>query len=588
MKKLLTGIFVASSLIGGYARCVPKTDDHDQKIQETCAAEALQNDQVACKSVAVCQYEHDSLVHPVTPLVHPVTPLVHPVTTVNPPYPLVQANSWMQFIPDETPINQINMPGTHDSGAYDSTLPKWFKTQYLPIKNQINECGSRLIDARIRARFPGSQFKEFRLAHGKIVFDITLASLMDDCVSFLDTHPSETIILHLWPEKNNGVMAQASKAQTAMQLKIWLNALGTSNWKDHVHHFGSAQQLPQIGDVRSKIVLMTLGVQIATEYSRKSEDYGEFNNIFNTHPRKHMSISEGAEIEGAKLVNKWEENINDQVKLSTHIDRIQKLRPISSSGNSFLQWHSSKAIAIDNPNFPDEYVPGTPIWWAGTVEPYITKRIKTEASAVYKPVPKPVFLGPLVTDFISEDNVYPFLIVLSNIQIAEKIKAECRKYYEAVKEIFDIPATGHGYHRSIQELKWWNNDAWKFMNCGGSRAEANVLTKTPSHRAKTDYVNVNNDYNFYNDASYGMDDSDSSHLLQPPYYYSHSENNGVLLLTLLATIGCLCVCVVVYGLGIVTGCISSNIARIVTEYRKKENGYVNIDNHVDVDVEEQI
>ena len=56
----------------------------------------------------------------------------------------------MSFIPNGTPlINEINIPGTHDSAMYFTTLGTLAKTQDMDIKQQL-EMGIRYFDIRTR------------------------------------------------------------------------------------------------------------------------------------------------------------------------------------------------------------------------------------------------------------------------------------------------------------------------------------------------------------------------------------------------------------------------------------------------------
>ena len=57
---------------------------------------------------------------------------------------------WMKYIDDSLKINQINIPGTHDSGCYDTvwTVAQCSDTQSLTIKEQL-EHGIRYLDIRL-------------------------------------------------------------------------------------------------------------------------------------------------------------------------------------------------------------------------------------------------------------------------------------------------------------------------------------------------------------------------------------------------------------------------------------------------------
>ncbi|MBR4296566.1 MAG: phosphatidylinositol phosphodiesterase, partial [Bacteroidaceae bacterium] len=55
---------------------------------------------------------------------------------------------WMKSVPDATPLCQLSIPGTHDSGALDGG--EAFQTQELTIEEQL-EGGIRCFDIRLKA-----------------------------------------------------------------------------------------------------------------------------------------------------------------------------------------------------------------------------------------------------------------------------------------------------------------------------------------------------------------------------------------------------------------------------------------------------
>ncbi|MCR5184721.1 MAG: Cna B-type domain-containing protein [Bacilli bacterium] len=140
----------------------------------------------------------------------------------------LNGRNWMSGISGDRRINEINIPGTHDSAMkatfdLNDSFGSWFNhagdaiTQYLRIPDQIY-AGSRILDLRCNLRSPkvnGSLvFEKYYddgrnlwLCHGKNSnggtfwakdYDGTAVSLnetLDAVINFLTLHPSETIII---------------------------------------------------------------------------------------------------------------------------------------------------------------------------------------------------------------------------------------------------------------------------------------------------------------------------------------------------------------------------------------------------------
>lgn len=122
---------------------------------------------------------------------------------------------WMGiYIPDDTPVHQVILPGTHNSGAYkvnvDINLPKtdvpnslfdvgmkigewiiedWTCTQKLSIKKQLDS-GVRALDLRV-ARHQG----EFMICHNFACIPLKRALL--HVKRFAEAHPTEIIYIRI-------------------------------------------------------------------------------------------------------------------------------------------------------------------------------------------------------------------------------------------------------------------------------------------------------------------------------------------------------------------------------------------------------
>ncbi|KAL6628059.1 PLC-like phosphodiesterase [Neocallimastix sp. 'constans'] len=131
---------------------------------------------------------------------------------------------WMEFIDGEKTLNQINIPGTQDSGTFDiarittnrfvdyfislgyalygTILSDFAETQNLDIREQLDH-GIRYLDLRMTS--DNYDAKNIYISHGSIAvanrnkgsYDYLLVTdVLEECVNFLIRHPSETIILY--------------------------------------------------------------------------------------------------------------------------------------------------------------------------------------------------------------------------------------------------------------------------------------------------------------------------------------------------------------------------------------------------------
>ena len=98
---------------------------------------------------------------------------------------------WMASLDDETPINELYIPGTHDSGALYSFLGISGKCQSYTIEEQLS-FGVRLFDIRLQLR--GC---DLAVVHSFVDQKLTFESVLDEMKSFLEANPSEFIIISI-------------------------------------------------------------------------------------------------------------------------------------------------------------------------------------------------------------------------------------------------------------------------------------------------------------------------------------------------------------------------------------------------------
>ncbi len=154
--------------------------------------------------------------------------------------------NWMGILPDKTPLYDITIPGTHDSGATRSNfLGGAGQCQSLSIANQLS-CGVRFFDIRLKLK--GDSLDVY---HGFIDQKLTFQSVRTACKEFLTAHPNEVILLCIKEEDddNDGF---AKAVENAIQ--------EDAGW------WYTKNALPTLGEARGKIILFrrfdgsTLGI----------------------------------------------------------------------------------------------------------------------------------------------------------------------------------------------------------------------------------------------------------------------------------------------------------------------------------------
>jgi len=206
----------------------------------------------------------------------------------------VDAENWMSLVNGDKKINQINIPGTHDSGTYDitklynnklisgvlSVLVSSIKdlsgqTQDLSITEQLKS-GIRYLDIRLALN---EDNKDLYVAHGilpclyydntfKLYNYLYFEKVLEECVKFLQHHDKETIIIHLKRESINNDISDDYIGYL----------IGNSEHVKYFHFTNDAdtkytnKNMPTLEEVRGKIVF----------FMRSEFYYGKYLNSFNS------------------------------------------------------------------------------------------------------------------------------------------------------------------------------------------------------------------------------------------------------------------------------------------------------------------
>lgn len=155
------------------------------------------------------------------------------------------ASNWMEAILGETKLSSMSIPETHDSATQYVSLSPIFQCQDANIQTQL-ENGYRYLDIRLVLKKDNLILKHnfAKCRKNKSIFSkpLTLDDVLNDIYTFLDEHPSETIIFCV--KKEN------SKDDLNRVKSIFNSKINTDSWY-------TENRIPTLDEVRGKIVLAT-------------------------------------------------------------------------------------------------------------------------------------------------------------------------------------------------------------------------------------------------------------------------------------------------------------------------------------------
>lgn len=156
----------------------------------------------------------------------------------------VPTASWMQHIPDLTPLSALTLPGTHDTAAFN-TSNSISKTQDRRFRPQLVD-GIRFWDIRVR-RVKGTKGNpKWALYHGDTNLNLSFEDALSAISNFYADHPSEALIMSIKQDKSPESGVTASMSQT-----FWWYV---KNYRSVAWYTDTTY--PALGRVRSKVALL--------------------------------------------------------------------------------------------------------------------------------------------------------------------------------------------------------------------------------------------------------------------------------------------------------------------------------------------
>ncbi len=172
-------------------------------------------------------------------------------------------NNWMKNISDSTLVSEINLPGTHNSGALCIDFSLFSKCQNMTVCEQLSS-GVRFLDVRFE-----KDGGKLRLVHG--ITDcrkplshkekLYLDDVLKDCKNFLQENPSETILFCI--KRDDG----ASSEET-------FDVFFSNYFTDEIWY--KENRIPTLKEARGKIVLLN-----RCNIDKNNENYTDLNTGIN-------------------------------------------------------------------------------------------------------------------------------------------------------------------------------------------------------------------------------------------------------------------------------------------------------------------
>ncbi|WP_349408911.1 phosphatidylinositol-specific phospholipase C [Pseudalkalibacillus sp. SCS-8] len=269
----------------------------------------------------------------------------------------VPKKSWMENIPGSKKLSELNIPGTHETCAlYGGPGPE---CQTMSLKEQLN-AGIRFIDIRCR------HIKNaFTIHHAAYYQHKNFRDVLNDCISFLNEQPQETIIMFIQP---TGTREDCTRDFDATFL---------SYLKDNESMWYLDKKIPTLDEVRGKIVLIrrfdmnkrkTLGIDVTNwkenttffidiPYAQfRVQDFYKLLTYFNIDEKWNMVESFMNEAQKGAMEH-WYLNYASASQGATPKSVANKVNPYLFRYMDQVGSNRVGTILMDFPNEPKDQIP---------------------------------------------------------------------------------------------------------------------------------------------------------------------------------------------------------------------------------------
>ncbi|XP_033831682.2 1-phosphatidylinositol phosphodiesterase-like [Periophthalmus magnuspinnatus] len=151
------------------------------------------------------------------------------------PHPEFLNPSWMSYLPDDQPLSEVTMPGTHNTMALFGGV--YAECQTWSLASQLR-AGVRFLDVRVR-HVNGN----LTLHHGVSYQRAHFGHVLEGVVEFLTEFPTETVLMRVKEEFSETNDIYGAVVDYIHRYAHW----------DLLWH---SRLVPTVGEVRGKIIIM--------------------------------------------------------------------------------------------------------------------------------------------------------------------------------------------------------------------------------------------------------------------------------------------------------------------------------------------
>ena len=155
---------------------------------------------------------------------------------------VLSRKNWMSGIDNATPISQMSIPGTHESGALHGGGPT--QCQWHSVAKLL-ERGIRFLDIRCGHAAGTLGSREFPIYHSGVYQETNFETVQAQCMEFLAQNPTEFILMNVQHEGIPNLSNHSDDSFTEMFLKL-----------ANADHWNFTPHIPSVNDCRKKIVLV--------------------------------------------------------------------------------------------------------------------------------------------------------------------------------------------------------------------------------------------------------------------------------------------------------------------------------------------
>jgi len=151
---------------------------------------------------------------------------------------------WMAGIDDSRYISELSIPGTHDCGADLHTSEQGSGPQPFVIAQDFRLSNQLLVGVRWFDVRLNDDDGTMTVYHGSYYLHKNFTDLIMEAIAFLNDHKTEVVVFVIKQENSN-------RGDDAFANGIWCGYLNP-----HLSNFWLENHIPQLGEVRGKIVIM--------------------------------------------------------------------------------------------------------------------------------------------------------------------------------------------------------------------------------------------------------------------------------------------------------------------------------------------